>query len=360
MIEQQIRDLFAATADGEPGSSQVDLQAARHRGRSRLRRRRAGLAGASALVTAVAAAVAMMVPAQQASRPVPAGPAAPSQFSPLTTNAAFGWLPPGTAIVQGRVDPDAALVWAGSEQVGLSVQLQVYARGRCQFTDRASGLKCRDLTVGSTARLSKRAPDVNGRAAYWAGPGLIWSYARGGWASIIAYRGDGHSQASQAETLRIARNVRVGAAAPHVLFPAQFTGLTRDWQVADTYFVADSGRLRAEWYTLRTASSRLLWSDFADTLWTNAALVVVQPNGTCVIDSSRHHIEVINGSRVIVEPYAQRGRPGRSLCAEHANGLWLKIMELGPRPAIGVVRLFRHHVHVLGRNPANWTQNPVG
>lgn len=45
MIESQLGALFAEIADGEPAMSRVDTQLAHRRGRARLRRRRAGLAG---------------------------------------------------------------------------------------------------------------------------------------------------------------------------------------------------------------------------------------------------------------------------------------------------------------------------
>ena len=51
MTEPQIRELFTELA-GEPVASRVDPQFARRRGRARLRWRRAGLAGASAVATA--------------------------------------------------------------------------------------------------------------------------------------------------------------------------------------------------------------------------------------------------------------------------------------------------------------------
>ena len=81
MIEQQIRDLFAETAGREPPApAQVDLQAARRRGRAMLRWRRAGLAGASVLVAALVATLVVVVPAGPAPpRGHRAGCAAPLQ-----------------------------------------------------------------------------------------------------------------------------------------------------------------------------------------------------------------------------------------------------------------------------------------
>ncbi|HEX6855821.1 MAG TPA: hypothetical protein VF204_11040, partial [Streptosporangiaceae bacterium] len=121
---------------------------------------------------------------------------------------------------------------------------------------------------------------------------------------------------------------------------------------------ASSGKLRAERYTRRAASSRLISSDYFETLWSNAAAVYVQPSGTCTYGLPIDRVEFINGIRVVLEPYALRGRPGRSLCAAHATGLWIKIMELGPRPPIRVTRLFRQHVRLFGRNPGELDPEP--
>jgi hypothetical protein len=48
------------------------------------------------------------------------------------------------------------------------------------------------------------------------------------------------------------------------------------------------------------------------------------------------------------------------VCGAHAGGLWFDLEEFGSHPPIGVTKLFRDHVHLLGRNPANWTQDPLG
>lgn len=370
MIEQQIRDLFATTADGEPGPCRVDVHLGRRQGRARLRWRRASLAGAVALVAAVSAVLVVAVPAQPAPGPETSGPSAPRQFSPLVTNVAFGWLPPGTAVVQGYVDPGAAFLAAQGGSGGTFVTLGVYARGQCQLTDQGSTLKCRDRTLGQTARLSERAPDVNGHTAYWDSAGLIWSYASGGWAWLGIAAPDHatlrNSPALQAEAVAIASRARFGAATPHVAFPAQFTGLPSDWRVADAQFWADSGKLRAEKYTVATPSSRVLWSSGPDAAWSDAVSVTVQPNGTCVLNDpdTRNQIETINGARVIVThtllSHPDPDHPAQMLCTEHSHGLWLNLMEFSLHPPMGVARLFRHHVHLLGRNPANWTENPIG
>jgi hypothetical protein len=54
------------------------------------------------------------------------------------------------------------------------------------------------------------------------------------------------------------------------------------------------------------------------------------------------------------------GHPRQELCAAHAGGFAVSIIQYGPRPAIGVASLFRDHLRLLGTNPANWTSNPLG
>src|ERR1700722_1164578 len=113
MTESDVRDLFTQIADGEPGTSQVDAQLARRRGRARLRWRRACTAGTPVL--AAAAVLAVVIPA--ASRPPghAPGPAARGQRAAHGAGhngAATGALTPiavasgvpGTAIPAGQ-DP---------------------------------------------------------------------------------------------------------------------------------------------------------------------------------------------------------------------------------------------------------------
>ena len=114
MIESQLGALFNGIAQGEPAMSGVDTQLAHRRGRARLRRRRAGLAGTPVLAAAVAVIVALTVGAAP-SRPAPGpatGTAAPREFNPLVPYLSFGWLPPEsswwTVTYSGRSCP-----WTG-------------------------------------------------------------------------------------------------------------------------------------------------------------------------------------------------------------------------------------------------------
>jgi len=373
MIEQQIRDLFAETADREPPApAQVDLQAAHRRGRAMLRWRRAGLAGASALVMAVIATLVVVVPAQPAPRPAVTGPAAPAAFSPLITNLAFGWLPPGLSLQEGSVVTTEAIAQAGTPTHPLGWSAFAYARGRCHLTGSDQGLTC-SVPGGSASgsvQFSAPAPPVAGHRAFWAGRLLIWSYARGGWASLHIpvrdYAALTHDPALQHEAIRIAAHLRIGAGTPHLVFPARFTGLTGRWRITLVYYFAGSGQLQAQQFTLLRETSRFLPHVGDRGIYANATYVMGHPatgNGTCSPDdpSTQNTRKIINGYHMVLKrSHAGGSVPAQELCGAHAGGLWFDLEDTGPHPVPGVVKMFRDHVHLLGRNPANWTRNPLG
>jgi hypothetical protein len=165
VIESQLGALFTGIADGEPAMSRVDTQLAHRRGRARLRRRRAGLAGTPVLAAAVAVIVALTVGATP-TRPAPSpatGPAAPREFNPLVPYLSFGWLPPGIKLVDGDilrqvVSLDGARKIFDTRDWGLSV----YAAGQCHLTSQARSLKCTSAAYGLTSKIDGRAPVVGG------------------------------------------------------------------------------------------------------------------------------------------------------------------------------------------------------
>ena len=70
---------------------------------------------------------------------------------------------------------------------------------------------------------------------------------------------------------------------------------------------------------------------------------------------------IINGYHMWVKRGTTAGSLAKQeICGAHAGGLWFDIQEFGSHPAVGVTQLFRDHVQLLGRNPANWTQDPLG
>ncbi|HET7247649.1 MAG TPA: hypothetical protein VFJ07_22765, partial [Streptosporangiaceae bacterium] len=87
----------------------------------------------------------------------------------------------------------------------------------------------------------------------------------------------------------------------------------------------------------------------------------VPPGGTCTPHdpASNNTSEIINGYRVVVKRMTIGGVPEQQLCAAHADGLWLSIIESGPHPPIDVASLFKHYMRLLGTDPANWTSHPL-
>jgi hypothetical protein len=365
MTESQVRALFKQIADDEAGPSRVDTPLALRRGRARLRWRRACVAGGSVLAAAAVAVLAVGVgPVRPGPGPAAAGPAAPRQFNPLVPYVSFGWLPAGESLNQGGITPAQSYMDAG--QVGPDWTLGVYARGQCHLTGSASGLNC----PLSKLHIRQRAPDVAGHRAFWTGPGpnLVWQYARGGWArlgipapNLSAVLHGKQGLAGQA--LKIARNVRYGVPT-RLVFLAQFSGLPRQWQVHNiSYYVPDSGLLRADEYMLTTGSSRFHPRVGDLGVWTDAPYIMVHPaprKGTCSPQDRGSKRTIIDGYRVVLKRYHIGGLPVQELCGAHADGLWFDIQVFGAHPSIHVASLFKDHMRLLGTNPANWTTNPIG
>ena len=366
MIESQVRALFAQIADGEPASSQVDTRLARSRGRARLRWRRACMAGGSVLAAAAVAGLAVVVgPVWPASGPPATGSAAPRQFSPLIPYASFGWLPAGQSLIEGGITPASSYMDAGPSGDPWWT-LAVYARGQCHLTGSASVLNC----PGAELPISQRAPDVAGHRAFWTSPGLVWQYARGGWArlSIPAPNLSAvlHSKQGLAgQALKIASHVRYDVPT-RLVFPVRLSGLPSQWQVHNiSYYEPAGGLLRADEYMLTTGSSRF-HPRVGDTgVWTDAPYIIARPaprKGTCSPHDpgSKTTSEIINGYRVVLKRFHLGGLPVQELCEAHADGLWFDIQVFGAHPSIDAASLFRDHTRLLGTDPANWTTNPIG
>ncbi len=377
MIESQLGALFIGIADGEPAMSRVDTQLAHRRGRARLRRRRAGLAGTPVLAAAVAVIVALTAGATP-SRPAPSpatGPAAPREFNPLVPYLSFGWLPPGIKLVDGDilrqvVSLDGARKIFDTRDWGLSV----YAAGQCHLTTQARSLKCAPAAYGLTLKIVGRAPAVRGHRAFWAGYALIWEYARGGWAMLnapfpnIPYKGPKRVPSIERQAVKIANNVRYGAATPPLEFPVQLTGLPSQWQVSSVFYVPNAGVLQASRFALTSgtpdpgADGGL---EYQKNLPNFGNIAAATPRGSCYRYkyrknfSDKSKVETINGHLVVVTDLP-RTTFSQMLCTAHADGLSFYINQDGKHPPMDLVTLFRDHLRVLGANPAKWTTKPIG
>ena len=396
MVESQVRALFSAIASSEPGASQVDTQLAHRRGRARLRWRRAGVAGAPVAAAVAVAAVVLAVGAAAPHRPTgPAntGPSAPRQFSVLAPYLSFGWLPAGVSLVEGGTGRQMVWQTAGRRlDSPFTWSVSVDAAGKCHITTARSGshassavpqpgpsippgtkeLKCSTpAQKGYPIPITGRAPAVSGHHAFWGGyyalrsesiRYLVWQYARNGWAEITLplIRNDPAKQAAaQRDAIKVASQIQYGAATPPLLFPVQLTNLPSRWRVATVTYEPYGNVLRAGSYSLGAGPPNLGF-DGGLQYETGLPYFQIEPATRRTESCGRGTSETINGYRVVLisEP---NGTPDRQdLCAGDADGLSIGISEFGAHPAIGVTEMFGHHMRLLGRNPANWTGNPLG
>jgi hypothetical protein len=383
MIETRIRALFNEVASGEPIPSRVDTQLAHHRGRVRLRWRRAGVATAPVLAAAAVVAVIISVgaiPFRPSSGQPAAGAAAPRQFSPLDPFVSFGWLPAGNKLVAGSTGGKRIGLVAGPKlHANSEWSLTVYAAGQCHLTAAARDLSCADpyLLGPDQAKITGRAPAVQGHRAFWSDSLLVWQYGRGGWARLgLPYPNDIRARrtpaafaAAQRDAVKIAGHTRFGVATAPLVFPAQLTGLPRQWHVSSVYYLPADGVLRASMYALNAdAAAGALAFDGGLTFQDNLPWIgidpLTSPHNPCAFYPHRDGYvstrEVINGYRVIVSSMPDGNYPSQQACAGSAQGLSVFIAERGPHPAISAASLFGQHLRLLGPNPANWTSKPIG
>jgi hypothetical protein len=368
-VEEQLRDLLEM-AVGEP-PRRVTVEAVRRR----VVRRRAVMAAATAAV-AVAVAFAVGAALFRPAAPPTAGPAAPRQFSPLIPYLSFGWLPAGDKLVAGGTGRKVMYLIARPKLDARSEwNLSVYAAGRCTLVAAPRRLTC---SAGPATQIRGRAPAVRGHRAFWASSGdssLVWEYARGGWATLYLpfpydnplLHNAAKREAIRRDAVKVARHVRYGAPTPPLVFPAQLTGLPSQWRVSSVYYLPDAGVLRASRYTLNAAAAGSVTSDAGLQFQNNLPWVEIDPvtsrHNPCFYYPDRKNSrgkstrEIINGYRVIV---SQLDHDRHQICAPNARGLAVLIAEIGPHPALSPASLFRHHLRLLGTNPANWARKPIG
>lgn len=217
-------------------------------------------------------------------------------------------------------------------------------------------------------RFNEPAPAVDGHSAFWAGTNLVWQYARGGWAWVSIPVSDfsalRHDTVIQGQAIKIARHLRFGAATLPLVFPAQLTALTGQWRFSDLHYQAGARALHVDSYTLTTGTSRFFPRVGDLGIWANAPYVDIHPSprsGTCTPNdpATQNTSEIINGYQVVVKRSSAGGFPEHEVCAAHADGLWVDIIEFGRHPTIGVTSLFRQ-LRLLGTHPADWSRNPIG
>jgi hypothetical protein len=366
MDEPQVRVLFERLSDTEAPPSQIDISLARRSGRRKLRRHRAAISGTPAVaVAAVALFAGGVLPAPWHGQPqgspslAAPQPAAPAGFNPLVPYATFGWLPAGDSVVSGTTARVSQQLDAGP---GHRARWSVTAisAGRCSLS---SGqilgrlhhgahpqLRC-DLGSGGTVLFAaeRRAPSVNGHAAFQDGQRLAWEYARNSWAVV--------SEADREPDLKLMVKVAAGVTFGHLRqpglrFPIQLTGLPVAWRVSSVHFLPDAGVLRGQWLYLEGKGS---------SEGPSVDVAPAGPGNPCRRIYPNGQRRTINGTNVVVNhiPAAGSSPASFQVCAAHADGLFVLIITSGqeqPR----AVSIFRHNLRLLGRDPASWTASPVG
>ncbi|MGH3212819.1 MAG: hypothetical protein ACRDNO_34175 [Trebonia sp.] len=410
MDDNSVISLLASITDPPEPASRVSIAAALRRGR---RRRLLQVGGSALAVVAVAAVVAVprillssntersqasASPSSSAAGSVkrPAMPtAAPATFNVLVPYAAFGWLPAGYSeaniplsgaglLNSGPTEVDRAAVAANGAMVSLAVD----ARAACATGAGASG-SC------PPAATSGKAPDVNGRPAWWIidGHGIAWEYAPGAWADVHitagrqghgaapggndAARLNGHGSAANERAalqapapagtrdlvLKIADAVKYAQQTPLVFDLRLASPLPADWSLQEMGFHVVDGRLLADGLVVGPA---------ADT--SALSISATKPLGyACSYVSGQSSYVTKYGVhweyRVLDDHIAKNVQ---MLCSmQPIDRLDVNIyLDMAPEEA-GAAPLPGSHqlggafgvyarLHLLGLNPSHWTADPLG
>jgi len=384
MDEAGARALMERLSATEQPPSRVDIGLARQRGSTLLRQRRWALAGAPLLAAAAIVALVLGIGAitgggaRPGIPPAPSAPALRHPFNPLAPYAAFGWLPKGVPRnVSSPGSTQAELQLAVGSAAKGYFTLTVWAPGTCNL-DAAQVraylrrhvhplLNCaQDRGMDWADTLSRPAPAIAGRPAFWfAGQALAWEYARHAWATLYVSRSGTPTPA--AAIVKVAAHVRLAATAkPVVKFPFQLTGLPASWRMTSV----------AAW---RATASGLLATTSNELGSTNAVgrvdgpptgtigqIVITPGKGRCPFFGGSSQRVDLGGVTAIVTDFPGSGAPPyQGLCIPETDGLHVQFLEF-PEPGHagfafgGVIGVFKHHLRLLGPNPANWTTRPIG
>jgi hypothetical protein len=367
MLEQDIRDTYRRMADADMPPARISIPAAGRNTRIRQRRRRAGLIAAPIFAAAAVLAIALAGVAVTGNRTPSGAPSsprtAPAHFSPTRP---YAWMP---GLEHGRPTAVEVTLSRTFESVtynasqSLYVSLSVDSAGQCHV--QAGKLTCLGQFPGpkiATYRLGRVVGKVDGFPAYWkvtAHPGfpssvnLSWQYAHGGWAQFSA--------GTLRDSLRLARTISFGTRlAPAVTFPVQLRSMPAGWQVNSAEATLWHGQLPAV-NAFGAAPEPLNQPVIYPTGLGSAPYV----NFWLSIGPGcpRGRTKVINGTRVTLGDVVH-GVP-QSLCTDYWSGgqfglsTFSYVVNADPRIG-GAASLFRHHLRVLGTDPADWTTRLFG
>jgi hypothetical protein len=275
MPEHDMRTLLRDLADRPEPASTIDLAAARRSGKRRLWLRN----GSITVAVAAMVAVAVVVPRELVAS-APSGNSTATgtkdHFNPFVPDAAFGYVPPGYELKPApglssdgfTSTPNELTLSVKQTSGGGSITLDVLHKGDCGNASmdlnlipayRAShaGSKdplCRGLGSGVVVTNPPvRAPNVDGRPAYWLNAPdwsmLAWQYAPGSWALLEAFTPSVSRAPITADRpllLKMARTVKFGQTQP-IMFPFKLSGaIASGWTPNSVFFtVTPSGQYLA-------------------------------------------------------------------------------------------------------------------
>jgi DNA-directed RNA polymerase specialized sigma24 family protein len=378
MDETDVQTMLRRLADTAAPPARIDVGRAVSDGRRGKRWRHARIAGSVLAAGAAAgAAVALLVvpgsraaglppatsvTARPAQTPAPMPATAPTRFDPLVPYASFGWLPGGYALDSGnRTDATSTTrdVQLIADHGTTLIDLDVHAKGACWHTGPASlpALYCSNPLGGNGPDTAvSRAPDVNGKPAFWAvsyrgdgGGALTWEYAPGAWAAVEMLTGKSAPPTAAERPLlsRVAATVKYGLVTP-LAFPYWVTGIPANWAVTVASFTEPSGRL---------ADLSVSLGPRADSLALTLDVQPTAPGDTCPFVAGQSSYVTLDGARAVLQVLTEPGR-WETVCAADAHGFLiddtLEIDEPNtstPVPGeagLGGVMGIAERIHLLG------------
>jgi len=293
---------------------------------------------------------------------------APASFDPLAIYATFGWLPPGFSVVNPPT-PQTALqsIADVNGPNGQSIALTVFAAHQCSFTGRfwsppqgtfqltdggkrgrnlPSRLYPRGLLCQQPGTQTLPAPIfpaghlAGGHPAYLMldesghPTALAWEYARDGWA-VAQWSGR-----RPAQLRKVAADVRYRSEL-RLAFPFRLSGIPASWKVAGAGSQVEGGKLRG--YVLDLGPSQ-------DPHGITVLIEPRYPNGCVNIGGTTQSVS-FDGAAGVTRT------AGQEACFGNLHGMYVYVSSDQVGGAMG---LLRHHLHVLGPDPANWTTEPLG
>jgi hypothetical protein len=408
MNENNVRALLHDLADRPEPAPRIDIDRARRRGLRRLWARRAALSVGVATLVALAVLVPRALTSAVGPGQVGVNPAATSNavkptpttsayLNPLVPYAAFGYLPKGyaldvtpSAIHDGFLSTVDNLTITAAQPAGdYFIQLSVLPKGGCSGL--LGGIPGWSATLAEINRCSTltgqdsgRAPNVNGRIAYWGNGGLdlAWQYAPASWALLQAQSsGNSMFPYGQAATLlpRMAASVKFGQTKP-IAFPFKLSAaVPADWHpVSAAYTVSAAGEYLAN--ELDVAPSADYQAHGVTGLIVDAGATATVNGNTCRLKSAGSQTgtttslfpQADSALWVVRTPIGATGKkPAQGLglsdsdataCTQGPDhGLYLfadlKLDTTGA-PAGGITAVLIH-LSVLGVDPRAWTAAPL-